>query len=129
MTEEEYKNKLDELYLKNELIKEQSYSFSSIEDGWNYYVNHPFVKEFERIDKEYRKIKSYSLSRLDKLGEECLMSFNDFKYACLEGYFDDGDGFGNYATETDESDIEVYPSDITSGIYRNDFTHVCWYNK
>jgi hypothetical protein len=41
----------------------------------------------------------------------------------------DYDGFGRYATETEESDIMIFPSDVKAGKIRKDFTHVCWYNK
>lgn len=44
------------------------------------------------------------------------------------GFIDD-DGFGYYATENSKSDIMIYPSDIKENIYRNDFTHIIWFNR
>jgi len=45
------------------------------------------------------------------------------------GGFIDYDGIGNYATNTQMSNIEIYPSDIKSGTYRKDFTHIVWFNR
>jgi hypothetical protein len=52
-----------------------------------------------------------------------------FKECCDCGGFIDSDGFGVYATETQVSSIDVNPSDIETGLYRKDFTHVVWFNK
>jgi hypothetical protein len=57
------------------------------------------------------------------------MTLEHFKQNCEDGLFIDYDGVGYYATSTQESDIEVYPSDITSGNINNNFTHIVWYNK
>jgi hypothetical protein len=50
---------------------------------------------------------------------------------CIGNYggFIDYDGIGNYATNTQMSNIEIYPSDIKSGTYRKDFTHIVWFNR
>ena len=45
------------------------------------------------------------------------------------GAFIDDDGYGYYATDNGKSDITVYPSDIKENIYRNDFTHIIWFNR
>lgn len=56
-------------------------------------------------------------------------TLEEFKKLCEEHSLSDSDGVGNYATETAKSDVEVYPSDITEGMYRKDFTHVIWFKK
>ena len=50
---------------------------------------------------------------------------------CKGGGFIDYDGFGVYADKEKKmkTNIKLYPSDITSGKYRKDFTHVIWYNR
>lgn len=58
-----------------------------------------------------------------------LMTIKEFIGACKAGGFIDSDGFGNYATKDEESDISIYPSDVMKGKIREDFTHVHWYNK
>lgn len=71
-------------------------------------------------------VKMTPLSKHDK---KCLMTLEHFIECCECGGFIDYDGFGLYATETEVSDVEVEPSDITCGDIRREFTHVCWYNK
>ena len=41
----------------------------------------------------------------------------------------DTDGVGYYATDKEVSNIEASPNAFRQGIIREDFTHVCWYNK
>lgn len=47
------------------------------------------------------------------------------------GGFIDYDGFGYLATETQESNIVIHPSDLQymEGLFDPKFTHVMWYNK
>ena len=66
---------------------------------------------------------------LNDLDSKCLMTINEFKSHCIYGVFMDSDGVGYYATDKEVSNIEVYPSAFVKGIIREDFTHVCWYNK
>ena len=65
----------------------------------------------------------------DELDRECLMTINEFKSNCRYGTFMDSDGVGYYATDKEVSNIEASPSAFVKGIIREDFTHICWYNK
>ena len=65
----------------------------------------------------------------NELDRECLMTINEFKSNCRYGAFMDSDGVGYYATDKEVSNIEASPSAFVKGIIREDFTHVCWYNK
>lgn len=56
-------------------------------------------------------------------------TLQEFIDMCRSGIFTNNDGFGYYASSKGISDIEIYPSDIMHGRYRQDFTHVIWYNK
>ena len=56
-------------------------------------------------------------------------TLEEFKNEVENGLFIDDDGYGYYATETTKSDIYVYPSDFTENIYRDDFTHIIWFNR
>lgn len=56
-------------------------------------------------------------------------TFEQFKKLCIDEDLTDNDGYGYYATETAKSNVEIIPSDITENKYRNDFTHVIWFNK
>ena len=48
---------------------------------------------------------------------------------CRYGAFMDTDGFGYYASDKEVSNIEASPNAFRHRIIREDFTHVCWYNK
>jgi hypothetical protein len=79
------------------------------------------------LDILYRQIKTPKMYPMSKNGN--LMTLSDFTSNIRSGGFIDYDGFGKYATLTEESDILINPSDIKSNLYRNDFTHVNWYNR
>ena len=66
---------------------------------------------------------------LNDLDRKCLMTINEFKSNCRYGAFMDSDGVGYYATDKEVSNIEANPSAFVKGIIREDFTHICWYNK
>ena len=48
-----------------------------------------------------------------------------------DGMFIDYDGSGNYASDTQMSNISVSPSDLERGWIRKDkeFTHIIWFNR
>ena len=74
--------------------------------------------------KETPKMRPFN-----ELDRECLMTINEFKSNCRHGTFMDSDGVGYYATDKEVSNIEASPSAFVKGIIREDFTHICWYNK
>ena len=74
--------------------------------------------------KETPKVRPFN-----ELDRECLMTINEFKSNCRYGAFMDTDGSGYYATDKEVSNIEASPSAFVKGIIREDFTHICWYNK
>ena len=86
-------------------------------------------EELYFIDKYIRLKKTPTISfDTERGGDE--YTFEEFKDICTNSnVFLDDDGFGVYATEKGVSDIEVYPSDFTEGIYRTDFSHILWYNR
>lgn len=86
------------------------------------------------------KDKLYAIDKFLRLKEDPVLSYgkewagtmydiNYFKEMCEHEMFTDEDGFGYYATETAKSNIIVKPSDFTSKMVREDFTHVLWFNK
>lgn len=106
--------KMKEAYNASDVFKFQELSKKACEPIW-------------RAGMRLRKIKPFVLRNHNKHGD--LMTIEDFKTYCKSGGFIDYDGSGNYATATQESNISIYPSDIEEGVYRNDFTHVMWYNR
>lgn len=86
------------------------------------------------------KDKLYAIDKFLRLKEDPVLSYgkewagtmydiNYFKEMCEHEMFTDEDGFGYYATETAKSNIIVKPSDFTSKMVREDFTHVLWFSK
>ena len=73
--------------------------------------------------------KTPEMRTFNELDRECLMTINEFKSNCRYGTFMDSDGVGYYATDKEVSNIEVSPNAFRHGIIREDFTHICWYNK
>jgi hypothetical protein len=57
------------------------------------------------------------------------MTIDDFIRECRHYNFIDDDGFGEYATETEKTDIRIDPSDVTSNNIDFTYTHVVWYNR
>jgi hypothetical protein len=106
--------KMEEAYKASDVWKFQSLSEKACEPIW-------------RAGMQLRKIMPFVLKDHDKDGD--LMTIEEFKKYCKSGGFIDYDGSGNYATAIQESNISIYPSDIEEGVYRNDFTHVVWYNR
>lgn len=70
-----------------------------------------------------------------------LMTVEEFREDCESACFIDYDGHGNLATETEMTNIVIYPSDVTrqpdvltelAGAKHDPFhgyTHVVWFNR
>ena len=82
---------------------------------------------YNKAYDEYRLLQTPEMEPIPDYGDH--MTMGKFVRYCKDGGFIDYDGSGNYATATEMSDISVSPSDIMSGVYRKDFTHVVWFNK
>ena len=132
MTPEEKQKKIEKLEAElDEASAAHNAAFSNSPDGMSYLEFESYMaktgKKVDALSKELRLIKDPVMTELDEDGD--LMTLDEFVECCLDGGFIDYDGSGNYATATHESDIDIYPSDVTSGNYRKDFTHVVWYNR
>ena len=98
--------------------------------AWDWYQKQPAVRRYDELERKIRNMEEYTLRPLDDTDWCDHMPIETFISSCKIGpLFTDDDGFGYYATEDKQSNIKVYPSDIMSGNYRKDFTHVVWYNK
>jgi hypothetical protein len=96
---------------------------------WNEYLKtvEPHTKAYFKALNEYRMIVTPEMESIPDYGDH--MTMEDFVDCCKSGGFIDCDGSGVYATATEMSDIGIQPSEIMSGNYRKDFTHVVWFNK
>lgn len=83
--------------------------------------------EFRPYQTAYNLIREPKMSEIPDYGD--LMILPEFK-ECVEcGGFTDYDGSGNYATETQMSDIGVDFNDLLTGMYPKWVTHIVWFNK
>ena len=92
-----------------------------------WYDNQNVVSECAKLNRQIRILEDYELEPLPDYGT--LMSLEEFVSYCKMGFLVDYDGTGRYATSDQASNICVYPSDVVSGEYRHDFSHVIWFNR
>ena len=116
---EENNNKLNEI--------------SDADDGnsWEVYREkcQPYWDDNDALYSVKALKKTPEMRPFNELDRKCLMTINEFKSNCRYGIFMDSDGVGYYATDKEVSNIEASPSAFVKGIIREDFTHICWYNK
>lgn len=127
MTKQEMKDKIDFL---NEKVNELFQESCRREDGWNWYKSQPELKTLQQLERQYKLLldeSDFNLHDIPDYGDK--ISLEDFILCCKSGAFINYDGFGCYATETQESDIEIYPSDVVANEYRKDFPFIIWYNR
>ena len=92
-----------------------------------WYDSQNVVKECASLNRQIRVLEDYELEPLPDYGT--LMSLEEFIAYCKAGFLINYDGHGRYATSDQASNICIFPSDILSGEYRHDFSHVIWFNK
>jgi hypothetical protein len=57
------------------------------------------------------------------------MTLKEFVSTCKCGGFIDYDGSGNYIKDGKMSDIDIFPSDVKTNLYRHDFDQIIWFNR
>lgn len=124
MTLKEIENKIDELYDQLDNITANTKSYKEFLEQ-----SKDIRDQLWKLGMEENLLANPVMKDLEDFDKECLMTLESFIAYCESGAFIDSDGFGCYATETQVSDIELVPSHITSGNYRKDFSHICWYNR
>lgn len=73
------------------------------------------------------KEENIKMEKLPNYGEH--MTVRKFISYVKSGCFIDYDGYGNYATKSQMSNISVYPSEIERGEVNKNFTHIVWFNR
>ena len=130
-----YENKAyEELLREEERLKEKYAEISDTcaQEGLSFSEFKEKVKSIKEklyFIGKYKRLKRTPTIEYGKEWDGDLLTIEEFKNGVEGGFFTDDDGYGYYATETTKSDIYVYPSDFTEGIYRDDFTHIIWFNK
>lgn len=83
--------------------------------------------ELRKLRTLYRMTREPALSPLSTYGS--VMSLKSFIANCRGGGFIDDDGFGHYVTDGQETDIEIYPSDVKDGDIRKEYDTIIWFNR
>ena len=124
----------DELFEKKsalaaEYVEEQT---KCAKDGlsWEAACNklRPVATEMYLIGKEMRLKKEPTMT-FGKKWKGKLISIEEFSEMSRSGKINDTNNVGYYATETGQSDIEIYPSDVIDDKIRKDFYYVILYKK
>jgi hypothetical protein len=89
----------------------------------------PISRIQSSLDRQYRLIRPVKLGDPVNRKEDDVMSLEDFIESCKDGGFIDSDGHGRYVRDGRESNIHIYPSDVTNGVIREGFDEVIWFNK
>lgn len=98
-------------------------------NGMEWYENRPEHEMLAQARREYAVILDRDEIALNELTEGRHMTFEQFKDRCMSHTFNDYNGHGHYATEFEETSLRIFPSDISSGVYRKDFSHVVWHES
>lgn len=128
---EALKKELEDLEVKKHEVWEKYMGMAEKDipftEAWDWYSRQPVIQRYEQVQCEIRKLEEPTYEDIPNYGDH--MTMKEFISACKNNFFSDSDGSGYYATKDKMTDIHVYPSDITSGNYRKDFSHVVWFNK
>jgi hypothetical protein len=88
----------------------------------------PEIKKIGELSREKRMNLPVILG--DKVQpDDHVMSIKDFIGCVKCGGFIDYDGFGRYVKDNQETNIEIYPSDVKHKAIRKDFDTIVWYNR
>lgn len=116
----------------NELIKLRDEKMGNVNiPDFNSYAEwlRTMEPEQSQISELSGKMKLIQIPEFDEIPDYGdVMTLDDFIENCAVGNFIDYDGFGYYATEDKMTDIRIYPSDTTEGVYRKDFPATCEWN-
>lgn len=129
MNREQIEERLYQLDIILDQLFDESLNMSP-DEGYKWYRERPELKEYQDLHRELKLIydeNDFDLHDISEVGDK--MTLQDFVESCEYGGFIDYDGFGYYATETQESSIKISPSDVTNNKYRKDFPYIIWYNR
>mgnify|MGYP003629672210 CR=1 FL=1 len=91
-------------------------------------INTLFNASISVISRQLRiEIPIGEMEPLDDIGD--LFTIEEFVSSVECGGFIDYDGYGYYATATEQSKSVIYPSDVRADMYKKEATHVKWYNR
>jgi len=115
-------NKTHNMYKSNSTWKE-------FHESWEEFRLHmkPENDAMRKLMQQRKMIMPYTLRPLSEYGD--VMSLENFIECVKDGGFIDYDGFGRYVIENQETDIEIYPSDVKNNAIRPNFDTIIWFNR
>ncbi len=121
-------NKYWDDYSKN-IENNEIPSSRSMEDEYKRYLKiiQPESLKIASLNREKRLIMIPEFSKLPNFGD--VMPLQEFIERVNSGGFIDYDGYGLYIKDNQESNIEIYPSDVKHNSVRKDFDTIIWFNK
>jgi hypothetical protein len=130
-----YNNKTYDELLKEQERLDERYRLMSDEcakEGLSYVDFKEKVKTIKEqlyfIDK-YIRLKQTPTVEYGREWDGDIYTIEKFITMVKDGHLIDDDGYGYYSTEGGKSDIYTYPSDFVEELYRDDFTHIIWFNR
>lgn len=87
----------------------------------------PHLAKLIELKREKRFTMPYELSELPDYGS--VMSLKEFLENVECGGFINYDGFGRYVVDNQQTNIEIFPSDVENKLIRNEFETIIWYNR
>ena len=94
-----------------------------------YWEDNKYLCTVESLLLPREQVKMRPLEDWEKDDKWIHIKIEVFKQWCETGFTTSYDGCGYYATETEVSDLSALTYAFHDGYIRDDFTHVCWYNK
>ena len=82
-----------------------------------------------KLNREKRMLMIPEFTDRDFDADDDVMSLKNFIENVNDGGFIDYDGFGRYIRGNQESNIDIYPSDIRHDAIRDDFDTIIWFNR
>jgi len=134
MTPEEITKRLAEIEEEADKLED---AVAAKDKLWDWNANKPYEeyqaymraerKQLSALHREKRMIMPYELSEAPDYGD--VMSLKTFISCVKSGGFIDYDGFGCYMKDGQETNIEIYPSDVHHKSIRKEFNTIIWYNR
>lgn len=128
MTKEKVEE-LRELYEKSKDEYDKEWKVAMDKPSWEEseaHIEEP-LRKMNECRRQYDLVREYQLGNIPKYGDH--MTMKEFKECVDSGGFIDYDGYANYATADQCSNIALSASTVKKNLHRKDFTHVVWYNK
>ena len=129
LKEVEVELEIADKYIEELEENEPSYDPDDPKGSWEKYCEHmkPAWQKRSKLEREKRMLMTPEFKELSDYGD--VMTLKHWLACVKSGGFVDYDGYGHYVRDGRESNIEVYPSDVSHDSIRDDFDTIIWFNR